>query len=199
MKLRSALVTAALAASSSCVVTVPVGASPPVEGHCHNISGVDLNELFDVDDAIQARFCNDVAAGAHWRPLSFWIVADGDDGVVYPDGYVPDAEAPAEDFTQKLEAVKVIVDGRSITVDADDDLLRTGLTFDQWDPDGPPLPMVGLLPRMRPLPVGEHTVEVVWVLRAMHCDGLSPNADENCLPAGETSLGERQIQISSRR
>jgi hypothetical protein len=49
---------------------------------------------------------------------------------------------------------------------------------------------------MRPLRAGEHTVEVIWVLRAMHCDGFTDDADYSCLPAGEVSFGPRPFTVT---
>jgi hypothetical protein len=154
--------------------------------HCINSFGVDLNELYGISDQFRNFECRVVSAGEHWvfGPLT-WIVDDGVDSL-YPDGYVPVSPNPIDDFAAKLVAVKVVVDGTAQVL-SPNEALRTDITFEQLEPDGveDPGPMASMLPRLRPLSVGEHTFQPFIVLSAMHCDGLAPVEEENCLPAGE--------------
>ena len=131
----------------------------------------------------------------------FWFV--GDAYYDAPPGYVPAAETPLADLVSKLTAVKVVVDGGTkherTTVFTPAEVLRTDLTLDQFFQPGddvPPLPMAITLPRMQPLKVGEHTVEVVWMLSAMHCDGLGASVADDCLPAGNASFGRQSFTVA---
>jgi hypothetical protein len=157
--------------------------------HCINSSGVDLNELYGVSDQFRNFNCRGVSAGEHWifGPLT-WIVDDGV-GSLYPPGYVPVSPNPIDDFAAKLVAVKVVVDGKA-QVFSPSEALRTDITFEQLEPDGvaDPGPMASMLPRLRPLSVGVHTFQPFIVLSAMHCDGIAPVEEENCLPPGEIAF-----------
>jgi hypothetical protein len=133
-----------------------------------------------------------------------WRMRDADTHYEVPPDYVPGAETPLEDLVAKLDAVKVVVDGGTkqerTTVFSPAEALRTDVTWDQLDahnPEVPPFPTAATLPRMRPLKVGEHTVEVVWVLGAMHCDGLGASVADNCLPAGNVSFGRRSVTVAA--
>jgi hypothetical protein len=164
--------------------------------HCINEFGVDLNELYGVSDQFRTRQCQALSAGEHWVLGGFvWIVDDGVDSL-YPDGYVPVSPNPIDDFAAKLVAVKVVVDGTA-QVFSPSEALRTDITFEQLEPDGveDPGPMASMLPRMNPLSVGEHTFQPFIVLDAMHCDGIAPNEEENCLPAGEIAFGPERLII----
>ena len=158
--------------------------------HCINSFGVDFNELYGVSDQFRNFECRAVSAGEHWvlGPL-IWFVDDGVDSL-YPDGYVPLSPNPIEDFAEKLVAVKVVVDGTA-QVFSPSEVVRTDITLEQLAPDGvaDPGPMASMLPRLRPLSVGEHTFQPFIVLSAQHCDGIAPVKEENCLPAGEIPFG----------
>jgi uncharacterized delta-60 repeat protein len=164
---------------------------------CVNGSFVDLNAVLGVPEQIVCDAT--INAGEPWRPLAFWYV--GDASYEVPPGYVPAAATPIADLVGKLEAVKVIVDGGTkheiTTVFSPAAALRTDVTLDRFVYDAPPFPVAVTLPRIRPLKVGEHVVEVVWVLDAMHCDGLGVSVADNCLPAGDVSFGARPINVAS--
>ena len=49
---------------------------------------------------------------------------------------------------------------------------------------------------MAPLSLGHHTVQLFWVLTAQHCDGLSTEEAESCLPAGANAQGLRPFDVS---
>ena len=135
-----------------------------------------------------------ISAGEHWRIFGFWFTDDGVDSV-YPAGYVPLRPLPIEDFVAKF-TVKVVIDGgtpqQKTYVFSAAEALRTDITLDQLVPGSPPFPMAAIMPRLQPLSVGDHTLQVIWVLSAQHCDGLAAVVEENCLPAGELErLGRR--------
>ena len=166
---------------------------------CVNGSFVDLNALLGVPEQFVCG--QTINPGEPWRPLVFWFVGDAHYEV--PPGYVPAAQTPLADLVGKLTAVKVVVDGgtkqEQTTVFSPAQMLRTDLTLDQFFQPGddvPPLPMAVTLPRMQPLKVGEHTVEVEWVLDATHCDGLGPSFVDNCLRAGDVSFGRRSVTVA---
>lgn len=52
------------------------------------------------------------------------------------------------------------------------------------NPAFPDIPSFFIIPRMAPLSPGHHAYELIWVLSAPHCDGLSADEDVSCLPAG---------------
>jgi uncharacterized delta-60 repeat protein len=164
---------------------------------CVNGSFVDLNAVFGVPEQFVCGAT--INAGEPWRPLAFWFV--GPAYFAAPPGYIPAAETPLEDLVSKLDAVKVVVDAgtkqQSTTVFSPARALRTDVTLDQFDPEAPPFPMAVTLPSMKPLKVGEHTVEVVWVLDEMHCDGLGESPADNCLPAGDVSFGRRVVTVAA--
>jgi uncharacterized delta-60 repeat protein len=163
---------------------------------CVNGSLVDLNVVFGVPEQFVCGAS--ILAGEPWRPLAFWIV--GPAFFEVPPGYVPAAATPLEDLAAKLDAVKVVVDGGTkqarTTVFSPAQALRTDVTLDQLVFDAPPFPMAITLPRMSPLSVGEHTIEVVWVLDAMHCDGLGASVPDDCLQAGNVSFGRRSVTVA---
>lgn len=108
-----------------------------------------------------------------------------------------------DDFLAKLTAIEIVIDGgtprEQIHVFDGASAVHTGLLAEELDPGfwgGEPYPLAGLVPVLPPISVGEHTYEVVLVLRAQHCDGLGADPDLQCLPAGETPIGVRPLTIS---
>lgn len=203
---RGARLLAAVAVVVATLATGAGGASagredPPGHGdanHCFTDLGVDFNEVLGYREQIVNRYCLEATAGEHWRPMALWIVSPTNDS--FPEGYVPSAPTPLEDLVAKLVEVRVVIDGgtrheRTFTFPASK-VVRTDVTFDRLEPGAPPLPTLIAAPRMRPLPVGEHTREVIWVLSDQHCDGLAPIAEENCLPAGEVSFFPRPLIVT---
>jgi hypothetical protein len=165
--------------------------------HCIIGTGVDVNVLFGVSDQLIFRGCETVTAGEHWRPNGFQTTASSYD--VRPPGYEPSATTPMADFLSKLTAVKVIVDGgtareRTSTF-APSSTLFLGHTLDELFPGAPSFPIAMTLPRMKPLPIGEHTWTLVWVLSAEHCDGLTTSPADGCLPAGENVFPTRTLTV----
>jgi hypothetical protein len=173
---------------------------PPGHGqanHCIIATGVDVNAQFAVSDQLIFRGCETVTAGEHWRPNGFNTTASSYD--VRPPGYEPSAATPQQDFLSKLTAVKVIVDAGTaqerISTFAPSATLFLGHTLDALFPGAPPFPIATTLPRMKPLPIGEHTFNLVWVLSAEHCDGLTDVRAQGCIPAGENIFPARTLTV----
>lgn len=157
---------------------------------CQNPAGVNLNELYGVSDQFRTRDCQELTAGEHWIRPMWWIVNFGDDSV-YPDGYVPARPDPIDDFLSKL-TIKIVIDAGTprelVLVYSAAEAARTDIDAEELEPGawGAPYPMASMLPRVRPLSVGEHVMQPFVVLSAMHCDGFSTDVEFSCLPAGET-------------
>ena len=168
---------------------------------CVNSFGVDLNELFGISDQIVRSGCQEVSAGEHWIRAVGWITSGSDP--VYPPGYEPLRPTPSEDFLAKLVAVKVVVDRgtrrqRTHTF-APSEVVRTDITAEQFNPGAwpPGSALVSLLPRMAPVRVGDHTQELIAVLSADHCDGLSTDLANSCIPAGDDSFGAGPFTVTT--
>jgi hypothetical protein len=43
---------------------------------------------------------------------------------------------------------------------------------------------------------GQHVIEVYWVFNALHCDGLTADREQNCIPTGETLFREIVFQVT---
>ena len=190
---------------SSCVVhspwrCLPDAALPARDNNCpHPVSGVNLNELFGVPEQLVAA-CGGPTVGEHWRPFVGYFGAEASDAV-YPPGYVPLHASPVDDVLAKL-SIKVVTDGgtrqeKTYTfAPSDEDAFRTDVTLHDINPANPDLPGFIVIPRMAPLSPGHHTAEMFWVQSAQHCDGLSTEEAESCLPAGEHALGVRSFDVS---
>lgn len=168
--------------------------------HCINGSGIDFNVVFRVPEAFACGV--PLSTRERWRTLTDWVV--GPEYFAAPDGYVPAAETPLEDFVSKLSAVKVIVDGgtrRERTFTATPaEALRTDVTLDRLFGDAlPDLPVAATIPSLAPLKAGDHTVQVVWTLSAMHCDGLGASEADNCLGPGDVAFPVRPVTFARPR
>jgi hypothetical protein len=169
--------------------------------HCVNAFGVDLNNLYGISDQFRFRDCTVLSAGEHWiRPL-WWITNFSADSV-YPPGYVPSRPAPIDDFVAKLVAMQVVIDGgtpkaRTHVFDPTQ-IVRTDIHAEQVEPGawGAPYPMATLLPRLRPLSLGDHFVETSLVLSDEHCDGFSTDPHLSCLPAGEVLFFAHPVAVT---
>ena len=117
---------------------------------------------------------------------------------------MPAEPAPIDDFVSKVVAIKVVVDGgtarektQSFTASK---AIRTDVNAEELEPGAwpEPSPMASMLPRMRPVSVGEHTFEIFVVLSAEHCDGLGSDPELQCLPAGEIPFtGPRPLTVTT--
>lgn len=160
--------------------------------HCvFPANNADLNEIYGVTAQIVTGFCPEVNSGERWvSPGAPWSMNDSFAAV--PDEFEPaqGATKPLEDFLAKFVQVRFVIDRgtrqEQTVVFPNDGNLFTGPgslfpgTPANWDVVSPIA-----LGTLKPLPVGDHLVEVYWTLSDLHCDGLVANIDENCLPAGE--------------
>ena len=167
-------------------------AAPKDENHCINPAGVDLNELYDTNDAFIAPFCTEMDAGDTWRPITRIQVASTFESI--PDGYVPIGDTPLEDFLLKFESATYVVDEgtrqeRTFTYSTDDLIVVTGDL-----PDG--TQFVSWTPRLRPLPPGEHTIDVYITMTSDHWDGLDADPSANLIPGGESQPGDIDFLVN---
>lgn len=159
--------------------------------HCVHPDGRDLNAFYAVSERIVAPFCAQLRAGEHWRPAGAWLMASSFDKV--PAGFQPAGATPLDDFHAKLVSVRYVVDPgtpqeRSYTF-TDTEKLWTGKLA------GLPAINVVTLGALHPLSTGQHVYRQYWKFSAMHCDGLAANAQENCLPAGETAMYGAKFEV----
>lgn len=149
--------------------------------HCVHPNGTDLNALYGISEQIVARFCPEVLAGEHWTaPGGPWQMNTSFRSV--PDGFVPAGGTPLDDFRAKFVAVKYVIDPG--TPQEETAKFPTGPGLFTGTIDGFPVVNGGTLSIHRPLRVGDHVIQVFWVMSAEHCDGFGAG-EENLLPAGE--------------
>ena len=174
---RLAAILFALLVSTGLPATATAGSSDGT--HCIFPDGTDLNEGWGITEAIVWFNCTTIGAGEDWRVADGWGMNRKFQGK--PKGFVPAGDTPLTDFLAKFVAAKVVVDagtpGEQVFVFTDASKLLVG------DNTVNAVTM-GVMPA---LPVGQHTVDAYWVMRALHCDGF-PKPKGGCLPAGE-SLG----------
>lgn len=170
--------------------------SPATASGCADGNGVDYNILFGVPEPF-ADLCPSIAAKSEWRTSGFWFTNTAYD--VVPPGYVPAAPTPREDFIAKFTAVKVVVDAGSkkpktftFTPAA---ALRADLTYGDYIGFGFDIPLIWTIPKVGPLPVGDHTVQVFWTFSAQHCDGFGDDPALDCLPAGDTLMRQFSFAV----
>jgi hypothetical protein len=173
-------------------VWAPAEALPKWGNHCISPFG-DLNELYGISQQIVNRFCPEVDSGERWTaPGPPWLVNTSFE--IVPEDFVPAGATPLEDFVAKFVALKYVIDPgttqQRTLVYPTGPRLWTGIIEDF--PAVSPAP----LSRVRPLSVGEHTVETYWVMSAMHCDGFAAVIEENCLGPGEVFYLSVQFEVT---
>lgn len=184
-----------LALAALVMAIAPSGASAAKEGnHCISPSGVDVNELWEVTEAIVAPFCTEIEVGQRWRVAQAWFMNLTFKKV--PKGFVPAGSTPLEDFVAKFVGVKYVVDpgtaqeqtyvftnvGDLGTIaDINGNAVANGLTMGT----------------LAPLSPGWHVVDSYWSMSAMHCDGLGRLVANNCLPAGDTLYQHITFEVTS--
>ena len=158
---------------------VPHCSSPPP-------ANLDLNDFYHISEQIVAEFCPQLNSGQQWRVPSRWFVSSQPyTPATTPDGFVPVADLPVDDFKAKFAALKYVVDPgtpqEQTTVFPNSDALFT-LPLPQFN-----AVQVGpiTLGKLQPLSVGQHEVELYWVFNAMHCDGFGTVVERSCVPGGE--------------
>jgi hypothetical protein len=170
-------------------------ASPKKTPHCVAPTGDDLNEIWGTRDAFVAPFCTEVRAGAWWRPVLRWLVADTWEST--PAGFTPSGETPIEDFLMKFEGSRYVIDAgtrqeREYEFSAEEVML---LVAD--NPGGPDF--ARWAPRLHPLRPGVHTVEKYDIYSDMHCDGFSAEDGGICVHAGENLAESLEFVVSGGR
>jgi hypothetical protein len=158
--------------------------------HCVSPAGIDLNELYDTNDAFATPFCGEGHAGDWWRPHIRWVGAPTHD--VTPDGYEPVGETPRLDFLAKLTSARYVVDAgtareQTFTFDADELVITNGTL-----PDGSEF--VAFTPRLRPMTPGDHTIDLYATMSDDSWDGLGLE-EEHHLPAGELLLSSVSLTV----
>jgi len=148
-------------------------------------SGVNFNELFSVPEQFWNVICADVSAGEQWRPTGAWTFAEAADAI-YPPGYVPLNANPIDDWLAKVVTIKMVIDGGTSREKtyfySAAQAVRTDVRISDINPNFPTWPTAFLMPRMGPLSPGHHTHQLIVVLSAEQCDGLTL---DGCAPAGE--------------
>src|SRR5207249_385501 len=138
-----------------------------------------------VTEQLVAPGCAQVGSGEAYRVWAGWWTNYTFDAV--PPGFVPAGATPLADFVAKFIAVKYVVDPgtrqEKTYVFPNKGNLWTGTMF------GLPHVNTLTLAALKPLPVGQHRIDMYWVLSAMHCDGFSDVIADSCLLAGETRIG----------
>jgi hypothetical protein len=163
--------------------------------HCIAPTGDDLNEIWDTTDAFVAPFCTEVSAGAWWRPVLRWLVADTWESV--PAGFVPAGDTPIEDFMMKFEGSRYVVDAgtrqeRVYEFTAEE--LRLIVADNDGGPD-----FARWTPRLHPLRPGVHTVDKYVTYSDMHCDGFSEEDGGGCESAGEHLAESLEFVVKKHR
>ena len=199
----SAALILAVMVAGSLMFALPVagGEAPTRVNNCiHPTSGVSFNELFDVPEQIINPVCSGLTAGEHWRPTSVYTGAAAADAV-YPPGYTPRYAAPVDDLLSKL-TIKIVVDGGTRTEKTSTfsaaEAMRTDVRLVELNPAAPDLETAFAMPRMSPLSAGHHTYDILWIVSAPHCDGLSTNEAESCWPASGviSAYGVRSLDVA---
>src|SRR5438105_4465321 len=162
--------------------------------HCVLPGGVDLNKLLGISEyLVLPGLCDAVPAGEFWVPATTasWTMNTSWEEV--PADYTPSAPTPLEDFLSKVRSETLTVDPgtareRSYRFAAQD-ILDVRFLRDFYLVPLPDLAIALFLPKLRPLPPGDHRIAVSIEMSARHCDGLGTVSGYNCLAAGTTRLG----------
>jgi hypothetical protein len=170
--------------------------------HCVSPEGVDANELLGISEyLVVPSFCDAVPAGEFWAPFTAaWNMNTSWQEV--PADYTPSAPTPLEDFLSKVRSVTFTVDPGTASERsyrfAAQDILDARTARDLFPISAPDLAIALFLPKLPPLPPGDHRVAFSIEMSARHCDGLG-TASENCLNAGTTRLGSCPFTVVPRQ
>ncbi|MCF3182409.1 hypothetical protein IPZ70_21035 [Streptomyces polychromogenes] len=177
-------------------------ARPPVP-HCVASDGFDFNAVYHVRERIIAPppTCRVTLAKERWvRATLGWGTAKDAKSAVYPAGYQPlrPGIAPIDDFDAKFVSATYVHDigtpqEQTFTFKKKQ-VLRTGLFSSDGFPYSAPVS-----PPFKALSVGTHTSTVFITLSAEHCDGIEPDRDADCLPAGTSRFsGDDAFEVQPR-
>ncbi|OBK74202.1 hypothetical protein [Mycobacterium sp. 1274761.0] len=179
----TALPTAALIAAGL-VASPPAAAKwPPAEPCVSN--GRTLKQQYGYSVAVLTPACSQLPVGEAWAVSIPWTMANSYEQK--PPGFETVYATPLDNFRAALQSIEYVVDAGSAyqTNHAfpGDNKIWTGQL-----PSAPGVQAINTvgLGSLAPLPVGSHTVDVSWNLRAPHCDGFTADQGTSCLPQGET-------------
>jgi hypothetical protein len=171
--------------------------------HCVSPEGVDANELLGISEYLVVPFfCDAVPAGEFWVPFTAaWNMNTSWEEV--PADYTPSAPTPLEDFLSKVRSETFTVDPgaareRSYRFAAQD-ILDARTARDFFPMSAPDLAIALFLPKLPPLPPGDHRIAFSIEMSARHCDGLGTASGYNCLNAGTTRLGSCPFTVVPRQ
>ena len=160
--------------------------------HCVSPDGIDANAVLGISQPLLVPFaCDGFAAGQFYVPFGPGSWTMDDHWGTVPPGYTPSAPTPAADYLSKLRTVTFVVDpgtaqARSYRYRAQDVVVVRN-SQDFLPLSTPPLDLALALPKLPPVPPGDHRIAVDVEMSARHCDGL-PAPIGACLPAGTTRL-----------
>jgi len=157
------------------------------ENHCITPLGTDLNLLYGTSTQIVTPFCTQVDSGESWTVPggTRWVVNTSFAAI--PDGFVPTGATPLEDFLAKFTGAKVVVDPGTSEEKTYIFPKSNKLWMDTFS--GFPAVQTATLTILKPVRVGEHSVQLYWEFSAMHCDGFGNVVQDNCLGPGEVAYG----------
>jgi hypothetical protein len=191
---RGALVTLGVIVALWSLGTSETPAGPKAVPPCITPTAVSVNERWGIADAVVAPFCTQVNSGRRWVPSNAWFMNTAFDAV--PPSFVAQGATPVQDFVAKFVGVKYVVDAgtnkEKTYVFPNDESLGILLNVEGFD-------VVNsiTLGSLKPLSVGDHTIDSYFIFSAMHCDGLPPgDPDQNCLPAGETLFSSVEFTVT---
>ena len=163
------------------------------DNHCVSPEGVDANELLGISQPLfLPGVCGDVIkAGEFYVPLGPGWLTMNTFWETVPADYTPSAPTPLEDFVSKVRSMIYVVDPgtkheHSYRFKAQD-IIDLHTLHDFFPQTGPDWPVALFLPKLPPLPPGDHHLSTSIEMSARSCNGLG-SASTDCLPAGITRL-----------
>ena len=157
------------------------------ENHCITPFGTDLNALFGISTQIVTPFCSQVDSGESWTTPGGTPWFMNTSFATVPEGFIAAGATPMEDFLAKFTAAKVVLDAgtseEKTYIFPKSNKLWTGTFI------GFPAVQTATLTILKPLSVGQHSVQLYWEFSAMHCDGFGNVVQDNCLGPGEVAYG----------
>ena len=163
------------------------------ENHCVSPEGVDANQLLGISQPLfLPGVCGDVIdAGEFYVPFGTGWLTMNSFWETVPADYTPSAPTPLEDFSSKVRAMIYVVDPgteqeRSYRYPAQS-IMDVRTLHDFFPQTGPDWPVALFVPKLPPLPPGDHHLSTSIEMSARSCNGLG-SAATDCLPAGITRL-----------
>jgi len=163
------------------------------DNHCVSPEGVDANQLLGISQPLfLPGVCGDVIdAGEFYVPLGPGWLTMNTVWETMPADYTPSAPTPLEDFSSKVRAMIYVVDPgtkqeRSYRYPAQN-IMDVHTLHEFFPQTGPDWPVALFLPKLPPLPPGDHHLSTSIEMSARSCNGLG-SASTDCLPAGITRL-----------